>query len=134
MQEMGRVDRSHDAERGARGHYACQNVSTRLSLWIREQRQANPDARDLNGKQLFEVMKALMLPDRCHHEVLEEMFENPETCMSRGPCESLCSHWDGDYKSFSGTISKERLVAHLQTNVFDRGAVRADKFVFFIDR
>ena len=56
------------------------------------------------------------------------MFENLETHVSRGPCESLCSYGNGDYKSFSCAFSKERLVAHLRTNVFDRGAIRADNF------
>ena len=53
MQEMGRVDRSHDAERGAHGYYVHQNVSTHLSLWIRAQRQANPDVRNRNEKKII---------------------------------------------------------------------------------
>lgn len=83
-------------------------------------------------KQLHEVIKSLMLPDRCYHKVIEEMFENPVTHASRGPFGNLCSHCAGDYKNFSGTISKEHLIGHLQTNIFDRGAVRADKFVAFL--
>ena len=132
VQEMGRVDRAHDAKPGEHAYYIYQNVTTYLSLWIRSQRQPNPDVRNRHEKQLYEVMKSLMLPDRCYHEVVEEMFENPATYKSRGPCGNLCSYCTSDYKNFSGAISKERLVAHLQTNIFDRGAVRADKFVTFL--
>ena len=132
VQEMGRVDRAHDAKPGEHGYYIYQNVTTYPSLWIRSQRQTNPDVRNRHEKQLYEVMKSLMLPDRCYHEVVEEMFENPATYKSRGPCGNLCSYCTGDHKNFSGAISKERLVGHLQTNIFHRGAVRADEFVKFL--
>ena len=73
-----------------------------------------------------------MLRDKCYHEVVEENFENLATHVWRGQCEDLCSCYTGDHKNFSGDISKELLVGHLQTNAFDRGTVSADKFVTFL--
>lgn len=77
-------------------------------------------------------MKYLLMPDKCYHEALEQYFENPATYTTRGGCEENCSFCNGDYKRFTGPISKEHLIGALQANIFDRGAVRADKLVTFL--
>ena len=52
--------------------------------------------------------------------------------MSRGGCGDLCSYCDKSYLDFTGPVSKRNLIGALQANIFDRGSVRADKFVTFI--
>ena len=133
IQEIGRVDRLLDALYGANVYCIYMNVKTFLSIWIRSQRQSNADVRRRHEKQLFQVLRFLVLPDRCYHEAIEEHFENPATYQSRGKCGNLCSFCTGAYKKFSGAISKDHLIGALIANIFDRGDnVSGDRFVGFM--
>ena len=73
-----------------------------------------------------------MLPAQCYYEAIKGYFKNPPTYVARGPYVDLCSFCNGKSKSFSGAISKDHLIGALQANIFDCGAVRADKFVTFL--
>lgn len=132
VQEMGRVNRLLDGVPGEHGYYVYLNVSTFLSLWIRSQRQTDADVRVRSEMQLYEVLRFLVLPEECYHNKIEQLFERPATHARRGDCDDQCSYCNGDYKDFCGQISKEHLIGALQANVFDRGAVRADKLVTFL--
>ena len=117
---------------GEHGYHVYINVSTFLSLWIRAQRQVDQHVRERNELQLYEVLWFLVLPDGCYHDKIERLFERPVTYARRGACHDQCSYCNGDYKDFAGRISKEHLIGALQANIFDRGAVRADKLVTFL--
>jgi len=132
VQEMDRVDRSHLAEPGEHCYYLYPNVTTFLTLWLRSQRQTKKKVRDRHEKQLFDWLKAIILPEKCYHEYIEEYFENPATYKSRGPCGDQCSFCDGSFRKFSGAVSKPQLMCALQANIFDRGSVPADKFVSYL--
>ena len=132
VQEMGRVNRLLDGVPGEHGYHVYLNVSTFLSLWIRAQRQTDAHVRERNEMQLHDVICFLVLPDGCYHDKIEKHFERPATYVRRGACDDQCSFCNGDYKDFCGRISKEHLIGALQANIFDRGAVRADKLVTFL--
>ena len=132
VQEMGRVNRLLNGVTGEHAYHVYINVSTFLSLWIRAQRQVDQHVRERNEMQLYEVLRFLVLPDGCYHDKIEGQFEHPATYARRGACDDQCSYCNGDYKDFAGRISKEHLIGALQANIFDRGAVRADKLVTFL--
>ena len=78
---------------------------------------------------LFEILTFLVLSDKCLHETIEEHFKNPATYTSRGPCSDMCSFCTEEHIQYSGKISKEHLIAALTANIFDSGAVKAEKLV-----
>ena len=63
---------------------------------------------------------------------MERHFENPDTYVEREPCKTQCSFCTGEYKGFTGQVSKTHLIAALRANIFDRGSVQADKLVTFL--
>ena len=129
---MGRVNREQNAERGTHSYSMYVYVTTFSSLWIRTQREHNPEVRARQEAALFEVLHFTMLPKKCYHEYIAEHFKNPMTYKSRGPYADQCSYCTGAYKTFSGDVSKEHLIGALLANIFDRSAVKADKFVAFL--
>ena len=90
VQEMGRVDRLHRATRGTNAYYLYLNVVTFLSLWVRANHEQNEKVRHRYVDQLMEVLRFLVLPNKCYHEAIEEHFENPSTNQSRGGCGGMC--------------------------------------------
>ena len=96
-------------------------------MWMRTQRQTVTAVRVLHEAQLFETLRTLMLPDKCYHESIDEQFEDPATYESRGPCGDNCLFCLR--VQFSGLVSKDHLIAAFTANIFDKGAVRADKLV-----
>ena len=99
VQEMGRVNREQNAERGTHSYsmYVC--VTTFSSLWIRTQREHNPEVRAQQEAALFEVLHFTMLPKKCYHEFIAEHFENRMSYRSRGPYRYLWSYCIGAYKT-----------------------------------
>ena len=132
VQEMGRVDRSHDATSGEHAYYIYLNVPTFLELWLRIQSEPVQCVRLEQESDLLNVLKTLVLPDRCYHDVIEEYFENPLTHVSRGACDGNCTFCTEAYKTLSGPISKSQLISTLTIHVFDKGPVPADKLLSFL--
>ena len=129
VQEMGRVNRLLMATRGADGYYLFLNVPTFIFMWARTQSQSVDAVRARHESVLFEILTFLVLSDKCLHETIEEHIENPATYTSRGPCSDMCSFCTEGNIQYSGKISKEHLVAALTANIFDSGAVKAEKLV-----
>ena len=131
VQEMGRVDRLHDAVRGEHTYQIYLNVPTFISLWLRIQTEPVQNVRKKQEADLLEVLKCLVLPVRCYHDAIEEYFENPHTHVSRGGCGDYCSFCTKAYLDISGSISRLHLVSILTTHVFDKGPIRAEKLMSF---
>jgi superfamily II DNA helicase RecQ len=132
VQEAGRVDRLLNALRGMQRYTIFLNVPTFLILWLRIQSEENAAVRERHSTQLFEVLRFLVLPDKCYHEAIEEHFENPETYNSRGPCEDNCSYCLGHHVHFAGEVSKAHVIGALQANIFRKGSVDAKRLVSLI--
>mmetsp|Transcript_14499 Transcript_14499/g.23551 ORF Transcript_14499/g.23551 Transcript_14499/m.23551 type:complete len:149 (+) Transcript_14499:74-520(+) len=117
---------------GTHAYFSYLNVPTFLSLLIHAQRQKKSKVRERHVAQLYEILIFYILSSQCYHKTIEEHFENPAKYQSRGGYGNMCSYCTGAYKEFVGTVSKQHLVAALQANIFNRGAVRAEKFVNFL--
>jgi hypothetical protein len=74
---------------------------------------------------LMDILKLLVLPCRCYHDVIEEYFEHPTSYESEPFCNNQCSFCDGTYANMCGPVSKARLIALLTTSVFENGKVSA---------
>ena len=131
VQEMGRVDRSHDATHGEHGYYIHFNLQTFISLWLRIQAEPVRAVKLSQEVDLMEVLRILVLPERCYHDAIEKYFENPQTHASRGGCKDNCSYCTEAYKNISGPISKPHLTSTLTTHVFDKGAITLEKLIAF---
>ena len=90
VQELGRVNRVGLAERGKHGYYTFLNMGTYFVLWLRAQSETEPAVRARKHAQLHQVLNFLVLPHCCYHEYIEDVFENPQTHQSRGPCLDNC--------------------------------------------
>ena len=98
-------------------------------MWVRTQRQTVTVVRKSREAVLFEVIRFLVLPDKCLHKTLEHHVENPATYNYHGPCRDMCSFCTGQNIQLSGMISKTHLISALTTSIFNKSAVRADKLV-----
>ncbi len=129
VQEMGRVDRLHDSVTGTSTYTIFLNVSTFISLWLRINSESNISVRDKQRSALFDILRMLILPRQCYHEMIEQHFERPSTYVGENSCNNNCSYCDGTYKSFCGTISKHQLISILTTSIFENGMITATSLV-----
>ncbi len=74
----------------------------------------------------MDILKLLVLPNRCYHNILEEHFEHPSFYESEPSCNNQCSFCNGTtYANMCGPISKAHLISLLTTSVFENGKVSA---------
>ena len=114
---------------GADGYYLFLNVQTFIFMWARTQSQSVDAVRACHESVLFKILTFLVLSDKCLHETIEEHFENPATCTSRGQCGDMCPFCTEGNIQYSSKISKEHFIAALTANIFDSGAFKAEKLV-----
>jgi hypothetical protein len=133
VQEMGRVDRLHNSETAGTNTYnVFLNVNTFISLWLRIHCEPNLSVRDRQRSDLFAILRMLILPRQCYHEMVEQHFQRPSTYDGEATCNNNCSYCDGSYKSFCGRISKHQLISVLTTNIFEKGSITAMSLVGMI--
>jgi hypothetical protein len=66
-------------------------------------------ARDSNLIALFEVLKFIEIPSKCHHILMEEYFENPvHSVVEKEACGLMCSFCVHEYTA-TGCIHRDRL-------------------------
>jgi hypothetical protein len=78
---------------------------------------------------LMDILKVLVLPQRCYHDMIEERFEHPALYDSEPSCNNQCSYCDGTYADMCGPISKACLISLFTTNVFENGKISAMSLV-----
>ncbi len=118
VQEMGRVDRLHNAAVGTNSYNIFLNVNTFISLWMRIHSESNSSVRDRQFTDLFDLLRMLLLPQKCYHKIIEQKLERPSTYNGNATCNNNCSFCDGSYKLFCGLISKHQLISILTTQIF----------------
>ena len=133
VQEMGRVDRSHNAAPGDHGYFVHMNFDTYINLFIRTQCECNPIVRKRLEEELHQVLNFLILPSKCYHVRLEEFLENPITYKEREPCGHLCPFCTDNYKTFSNAVNRDVLLKLLRAKIFLKGSIPADTFVTFLN-
>ncbi len=92
---------------------------------MRVRAEPNESVRGRLMDDLMDILKLLVLPRRCYHDVIEERFEHPTSYESEPSCNNQCSFCDGTYANMCGPISKAPLIALLRTSVFENGKVSA---------
>jgi hypothetical protein len=132
VQEMGRVDRLHNADVGTNSYNIFLNVNTFISLWMRIHSESNPSVRDRQFTDLFDILRMLLLPRKCYHEMIEQKFERPSTYNGDATCNNNCPFCDGSYKLLCGHISKHQLISILTTQIFVKGNIAATSLVGMI--
>ena len=91
VQEMGRVDRLLNCEDGTNSYRIYFNLNTFLSLWLRVHAEPNEIVRSRLMDNLMDILKVLVLPQRCYHDMIEERFEHPALYDSTPSCNNQCS-------------------------------------------
>jgi hypothetical protein len=72
-------------------------------------------ARDSNLIALFEVLKFIVIPTKCHHILMEEYFEDPVHCVLEKEAFGLmCSFCEHEY-TVTGCIHRDQLQSSLIT-------------------
>jgi superfamily II DNA helicase RecQ len=130
LQEMGRVCR------GVRGpgnlpdrYHLYLNCNLFLSLLLRIKQEPSVNERSIQLKELFKVLRFLLLPIQCYHVTLEEYFEDPSIFFNREPCETKCSFCLGAIADATTTFRRAFLVSFLSTKVFLLGPVSIAKLI-----
>jgi len=129
-QEMGRVARLLDPLCSDRYeiHLSYPLV---ISLYVRIQQQPNKDERNKQLESFYEVLRYLLIPNKCFHSGVESYF-GEDTNSSSNPCRDSCSFCTGIHKELTGEFNKRKLVGLLTTEFFNGVAPKHDKFTKFV--
>jgi superfamily II DNA helicase RecQ len=130
LQEMGRVNRGPRVPGDLHDRYHLYlNCNLFLSLLLRIMQEPSMKERSIQLKDLMEVARFLLLPERCYHLSLEEHFEDPGVFLNREPCYSKCSYCLGDHRHTTTHFRRASLVSFLNTKVFLLGPVPVAKLI-----
>lgn len=127
-QEMGRVDRGHDAQPGQHRYYIYMSFDDVMNLFVRTYQKDSNSVRAFELKELLAVLHFTVLPQRCLHVHLEDMFEKPCTNVERQPCGNMCTFCNSGHVEFTKQFSRQGLVSVLLSNIFDKGSVSISVF------
>jgi hypothetical protein len=100
-----------------------------FSLLLRIKQEPVAKERSIQLKDLFQVLRFLVLPTRCYHVSLEEYFEDPTVFFNREPCYTKCSFCLGETRNSTTTFRRDILVSFLSTKVFILGPVTVPKLI-----
>ncbi|KAL7526440.1 hypothetical protein ACHAXR_003455 [Thalassiosira sp. AJA248-18] len=131
-QEMGRVDRGHDAAAGEHSYSIFLSFNVVMNLFLRIFQNASESVRSFEFDEVFRVLILLVLPTGCYHVALEEYFEQPSddgSHIHRDCCGNLCSFCMNTHLDFTKRFSREKLVDILSCEIFDDGKVTLAQFM-----
>ena len=104
---LGRVNRRLLAPPGDHKYEINLSLDLTISVFVRVRRQASPQERLLQQRQLMEVISFLVFPKRCYHSFVASYFEHvPSSKKSKYKC---CSYCRDEHKKFTGIFMKEVL-------------------------
>ena len=107
FQTLGRVNRRLLAAAGDHVYEIHLSLDLTISVFVRVRRQASPQERLLQQRQLMEVISFLVFPKKCYHSFVASYFEHvPSLKKSNYQC---CAYCRGDHKKFTGIFMKEDL-------------------------
>ena len=123
MQEMGRVDRGHDAVPGDHRYEIFLSFNVVMNLFLRIFQNSSSTVRAHEIEQLFIVLRFLVLPTICYHIFIEQYFEPLDTSgkplhIDAMPCGNLCTYCLGDHSLFTLEFDREALKQILLADVF----------------
>ncbi|KAL7539694.1 hypothetical protein ACHAXR_009496 [Thalassiosira sp. AJA248-18] len=130
VQEMGRVDRGHDAIRGEHRYQVFLSFNVVMNLFLRIYQNVSLSVRTIEFAEAYRVLHMMVLPVECYHVALEEHFEQPsDTEVHRDPCGNFCTYCLNDHRNFTQRFARQQLVDVLLCEVFDNGPVPITKFM-----
>ena len=123
MQEMGRVDRGHDAEPGDHRYEIFLSFNVVMNLFLRIFQNYSEKVRNVEMEQVFVVLRFLVLPSMCYHTFIEQYFE---PLLSSGqpshhdatPCGNMCTYCLEGHLEFTLPFDKEALRDILMSDIF----------------
>ena len=131
-QYLGRVDRMHDALPGQVSFSVILNVPTFMTMFIRAQKQCDVSMRSREERDIYEVLRFLILPTQCYHVTMEHYLEDPDTEKNTEPCDICCPFCDDTYLHFADKLHKDALIRVLQTQIYRDGNVQLINLVSII--
>ena len=118
FQTLGRVNRRMLALPGEHVFEIHLNLDLTISVFVRVKKQASPQERLLQQRQLMEVISFLVLPKRCYHSFVASHFEHvPSLKKSKYKC---CRYCHDEHKKFTGIFMKKELKKVLIQEVVQR--------------
>jgi hypothetical protein len=90
--ELGRVDHDPNAEFEDNHYEVHFSFSCLVALYVQIMQTSEKMARDSYLIALFEVLKFIVIPSKCHHILMEEYFEDPVYCVvEKEACGRMCT-------------------------------------------
>ena len=117
-QQMGRLDRLLKGILGEHVYHAVLSLPLFMNLFVRVMQTENNNERAILKKDLFEVIRMLVLPTECYHIQLERALEKPSNDQ-RDPCQNSCSYCTGEFLRDCQPFVKEDLIELLQHVFYD---------------
>ena len=117
VQELGRVDRQRNAEPGTNTYEIHVSFDSYISIFVRIMQNKDSSERQVQLRQLHEVLEFLLVPSTCYHTIIEHYFERQsegEKCH----CGDQCSFCLDEHDDFTGKVNKKGLLHVLLTKVF----------------
>ena len=107
FQTLGRVNRRLLALPGDHVYEIHLSLDLTISIFVRVKKQASPQERLIEERQLMEVLSFLVLPKKCYHSFVASYFEHvPSSKKSNYKC---CTYCRDDHEKFTGIFMKEEL-------------------------
>ena len=107
FQTIGRVNRRLLALPGDHVYEIHLSLDLTISIFVRVKKQASPQERLIEERQLMEVLSFLVLPKKCYHSFVASYFEHvPSSKKSKYKC---CTYCRDDHEKFTGIFMKEEL-------------------------
>ena len=117
VQELGRVDRQRNAEPGTNTYEIHVSFNSYISIFVRIMQNDDGAQRQVQLRQLHEVLEFLLVPTTCFHSTIEHYFERRmegDKCN----CGHYCSFCREEHHDYTGKIFKKGLLHVLLTKLF----------------
>ena len=117
VQELGRVDRQRNAEPGTNTYEIHVSFNSYISIFVRIMQNDDGAERQVQLRQLHEVLEFLLVPTTCFHSTIEHYFERRmegDKCN----CGHYCSFCREEHHDYTGKIFKKGLLHVLLTKLF----------------
>ena len=116
VQQLGRVDRNGTVVPGANTYEVHLDLFCYMSIYVRVMTCDCQDERQIQLRQVHEVLRFLLLAKVCYHTAMERYFEW-ETSGNKQDCVNYCSMCLGDTKKLTGRVNRQGVVSLLVQRV-----------------
>ena len=109
---MGRVDRvplSDDGDATLNRYEVHLSFNCAVKLFTRIMQHPEKSERDRQLDDMMSVLCFLVIPDECHHAIIEKYFENHNTTRDFLPCMHCCGKCRRNRLSTTGRINRGKL-------------------------